>query len=44
MFVQEQGLASSAQAGWKVGTYAAICLLRGQVYNALENRILAIRW
>eukprot|EP00873_Tetraselmis_striata_P027901 jgi/Tetstr1/448165/TSEL_035456.t1 len=42
--LQAAGLADPAQAGRSVSTYAAICLLRGQAYHTLENRVRAVKW
>ena len=35
---------ADAEIGGELSYTAAICLLRGQVYEAQENRIRAVRW
>jgi tetratricopeptide (TPR) repeat protein len=30
--------------GWQINMYSAVCLLRGRVYDALENRGRAVHW
>jgi anaphase-promoting complex subunit 6 len=30
--------------GWQINMYSAVCLLRGRVYDALDNRSRAVNW